>query len=177
MARNSVQQMEKDARKIIEELSSNSSKSINEIAKKCGFSRQKVWRIIKNLEKNHTIWGYVAVTDEEKLDKKEFIVLIKRTNKPVDKQFINKIVKRELDKESEDLGIEILTSIYINGRYDWVICFQAGDIKEAKRFCENLNKTFEGYISELHLLEKMFTAKKYGIQNPEIDRINDFFNF
>jgi len=176
MAKNSFEQIKKDERKIINELSNNASKSINEIAKKCGFSRQKVWRIIKNLEKNKTIWGYVAVTDEEKLDKKDFIVLIKRTNKPIDESFLNKIVKRELDKESENLGIEISTSLYINGIYDWIICFQANNIKDAKRLCENLHKTFQGYISEIHLLEKLFAAKKCGIQNPEIDKINEFFN-
>ena len=69
-----MKQIEEDEKKIIKELQNNANKSINEIAKKCGFSRQKVWRIIKNLENNNTIWGYVAVTNEEKLDHKEYIV-------------------------------------------------------------------------------------------------------
>lgn len=177
MAKKSIQQMEKDEKKIIEEISNNANKSINEIARKCGFSRQKVWRIIKNLEKNKTIWGYIAVTDEEKLDKKEFIILIKRTNMPIDQKFLDKITKRELEKKAEALGIKILTSLYLNGLYDWFLSFQAKDIKDAKRFCENLNKTFKGYISEIHLLEKMFAVKKYGIQHPEINKINEFFSF
>jgi DNA-binding Lrp family transcriptional regulator len=176
MAKNSVKQIEEDENKIIKELSNNSNKSINEIAKKCGFSRQKVWRIIKNLESDKTIWGYVAVTNEEKLGKKHFIVLIKRSNLPLDKKMIDKIVKRELDKESEAIGVEILTSSYVNGIYDWVICLMAKDVKEAKRFVENLNRTFEGYISEIHLLEDMFSAKKCGIQNPEIEKLTKFFN-
>lgn len=177
MAKSSIQQIEKDAKKIIEEIANNANKSINEIAKKCGFSRQKVWRIIKNLEKNNIIWGYIAVTDEEKLGKKEFIVLIKRTNMPIDKKFLDKIAKRQLDEEVEKLGIKLLTSLYINGVYDWIIHFQSKNIKDAKRFCENLNKTFEGYISEIHLLEKLFAAKKYGIPHPEINKINEFFSF
>ena len=68
MAKNSIRQIEEDEKQILLELSKNANKSINEIAKTCGFSRQKVWRIIKNLEKNNTIWGYVAVIDEEKQD-------------------------------------------------------------------------------------------------------------
>ena len=83
MAKSSVKQIEQDEKKILEELSKNANKSINDIAKSCGFSRQKVWRVINNLEKNHTIWGYVAVVDEEKLDKKSYIILMKRTNKPI----------------------------------------------------------------------------------------------
>ena len=171
-----MKQIEKDENKILKELSNNANKSVNEIAKKCGFSRQKVWRVIKKLESEKTIWGYVAVTDEEKLGKKEFIVLIKRTNLPLDKKIVDKIIQRELDKESQKTEIEIMTSIYVNGLYDWIVCFCAPDIKEAKKFCENLNKTFEGHIAELHLLEKMFAAKKCGIENPDIDGLNEFFN-
>ena len=176
MAKNSRQQIEEDERKIIQELLRNANKSINEIAKNCGFSRQKVWRIIKNLEKNNTIWGYVAVTDEEKLDKKGYVVLIKRTNLPLNKDIIDKVVQRELEYQSEEIGIEITSSLYTNGPYDWIICFDANDIKGAKRFCENLNRVFEGYISELELLEKLFAAKKCGIQNPEIEELRNLFD-
>ena len=171
-----MKQIEEDEKKIIKELQNNANKSINEIAKKCGFSRQKVWRIIKNLENNNTIWGYVAVTNEEKLDHKEYIVLMKRSNKPLNKALVDKIIEREIDKESNKFGAEAVTSLYVNGPYDWVICFQAKNIKQAKVFCENLNKTFEGYIDELHLLEKMFATKKCGITNPEIEQLKDFFN-
>jgi hypothetical protein len=104
------------------------------------------------------------------------MVLIKRTNTPLDKKIVDKIVERELDKESSKFGVETLTSLYVNGIYDWVICFYANDIRDAKRFCEKLNKTFEGYILETHLLEKMFAAKKSGILNPEISKLRDFFN-
>ena len=176
MAKNSIKQMEEDEKKIIGELSKNANKSINEIAKSCGFSRQKVWRIIKNLEKNNTIWGYVAVTDELKIEKKEYIVLIKRTNAPLKKSTIDSIINREIDNESKTIGIETINSIYVNGAFDWIICFYAKDIKNAKKFCESLNKKFEGYISELHLLENMFSAKKCGINNPEIGDLIGFFN-
>lgn len=175
MAKNSVKQIEKDERRILEELLKNANKSINEIAKTCSFSRQKVWRIIKNLEKNHTIWGYVAVVDEEKLDKKSYIILIKRTNKPLSQELIDKIVKREIVTKSKKSGIEVTNSIYTHGIYDWAICFNAVDIREAKGFVEEINKTFEGFISEIHLIEKMFSAASCGITNPEIKKLNNFF--
>jgi DNA-binding Lrp family transcriptional regulator len=176
MAKNSMRQIEEDEKQILLELSKNANKSINEIAKTCGFSRQKVWRIIKNLENNNTIWGYVAVIDEEKQDKTGYIVLIKRTNQPINKEILDRIVNRELAEKSRESGIEIINSIYANGPYDWIICFNAKGIKEAKGFVEELNKLFSGYISETHLLEKMFEAEKCGITNPEIDRLRDFFS-
>ena len=51
MAKTSKKQIEEDERKIITELQKNAKESIDVIAKKCGFSRQKVWLVIKRLEK------------------------------------------------------------------------------------------------------------------------------
>ena len=175
MAKNSVKQIEKDEKKILRELSANANKSINEIAKNCGFSRQKVWRIIKNLEKNNTIWGYVAVVNEEKQDKKEFILLVTRTNKPIQGKTINQIVSREFAKNAKKIGIRFLYSAYTNGKYDWVIFFTAKDIKEAKSFVELFNRTYEGQINEIALIENMFTAVKCGFTNPEIEGLREYF--
>jgi len=176
MAKNSVKQIEEDEKKILAELSKNANKSINEIAKYCGFSRQKVWRIIKNLEKNNTIWGYVAVINEEKQNKHGFIVLLKRSQVPIEKEALEKIVSRELINKVQKSGIEVINSIYTNGAYDWVICFSAENVKEAKSFVELLTKLFSGFISEILLLEEMFSASKNGISNPEIEKLRDFFS-
>ncbi len=64
MAKSSREQLDKDERKILAELQKNSNESIDTIAKHCGFSRQKVWRTIKQLEKNRMIWGYTAIIDD-----------------------------------------------------------------------------------------------------------------
>ena len=55
-----------DEKSVLEELKKNAHDSINEIANRCGFSRQKVWRIIKNLEEERTIWGYTAIVNNQK---------------------------------------------------------------------------------------------------------------
>jgi len=175
MPRNSLKQIEKDELRILGELRKKANKSINDIAETCGFSRQKVWRVIKNLEKNHTIWGYTAVIDEEKLDKKGYILLVKRTNKPTEKKLINQIVSRELVDEVKKIGIVLTNSFFTNGRFDWIMCFTANDVREAKGFVEIFNKLYEGYISETHLLENMFSAVNCGVTNPDIKKLNDFF--
>ena len=69
---------------------------IDRIAIDCGFSRQKVWRIIKRLEENKTIWGYHTVIDYEKLGLKRYFVLIKRAPKPLTKTLNDIIIKRRI---------------------------------------------------------------------------------
>jgi DNA-binding Lrp family transcriptional regulator len=176
MAKSSIKQIEKDEKKILNELSKNANKSINDIAKTCGFSRQKVWRVIKNLEKNLTIWGYTAIVDEEKLNKKSYMMLIKRTNKPLTKELLNQITSKEILNNFKKIGIDITNSYYINGAYDWVVCFNTTDIAAAKSFSENYNKLFEGFVSESHLMEIMFKSVCCGKINPEIKKLKDFFN-
>ena len=84
MARKSVKQIKKDENKILTALKQNARGSIEDIAKKYRFSRQKVWRIIKRLEETKKIWGYYTVVDDEKLDRRRYIILIKRSTEPID---------------------------------------------------------------------------------------------
>lgn len=173
MAKSSYKQIEIDEKKIIEELEKNARGSIDDIAKKCGFSRQKVWRLINKLEKNESIWGYHAIADPEKLGLKEFIILIKKTTTKLDK-LPDLIISREIEKKAKKLSINIGTSFYLHGNYDWVICFTAKDILNAKRFNESLMYTYKEYIKETELLENIFQVKKCGIQNPQIEKLKEF---
>ena len=175
MAKSSIKQIEQDEKKILNELSKNANKSVNDIAKTCGFSRQKVWRVINNLEKNHTIWGYTAVLDNEKLNKTNYILLIKRTNKPISKKLIDDVITRNIADEVRKNCIDISCSFFSHGNYDWIICFNAPNIREAKGFMEYFNKLYEGFISDIHLITIMFSAVRSGIKNPEIEKFKDIF--
>ena len=175
MPKSSVNQIEQDEKKIIKELSKNATKSINDIAKTLGFSRQKVWRVIKHLEDNNTIWGYTAVLNNEKLNRKNYMMLIKRTNEPITQKLLNDVISRNIADEVREKGLDISCSFYTNGKYDWAICFSANDVKGAKWFVEYFNRLYEGFISETNLMEVMFSAVRSGVRNPEIEKLNDFF--
>ena len=175
MPKKSVKQIEQDEKKILKELSKNATKSINDIAEKCKFSRQKVWRVIKNLENNNTIWGYKPIVNQQKLDKKKYIMLMKRSNKPITKEALNHILDREIADKVKKIGVEFINSVYLNGRYDWIISFTANNIRDAKKVVELYNDLYEGLISEIHLNEEMFTVQNNGIPNPEIKKLKDFF--
>jgi chromosome segregation ATPase len=53
MPKSSLTRLIEDEEKILDILQINAQASIDDIAKKCGFSRQKVWRIIKKLEEEN----------------------------------------------------------------------------------------------------------------------------
>jgi DNA-binding Lrp family transcriptional regulator len=173
MAKVSAKQIDIDERKVIAVLQKNAKESIDSIAADCGFSRQKVWRIIKRLEKNKTIWGYHAVVDSDKIQMKRYLLLIRKTTEPV-KELAEIIISRGIEKYAQEVGVYLEDSQYLHGMYDWEMCFSAKDIKQAKQFCETLNKVYHKYIKELFLLERIFPVKLCGLQNPNIMKLKGF---
>jgi len=168
MPKSSRKQIDNDEKKILRELQKNSKESIDKIAKKCGFSRQKVWRIIKRLEKNKTIWGYRAVVDDEQINMKTYILLIKGRRLPIDNPAEKDIVERTMDKLGERIGVIVEDSIWLHGDYDWIMSFMAEDLKTAKRFYEALAQQYGENISELKLMETIVKLKKGGFDNPRV---------
>jgi DNA-binding Lrp family transcriptional regulator len=115
------EQLNQDEKKILIVLQKNSKDSINSIAKLYGFSRQKVQRIISQLEADHVIWGYTTITDEKKQGLLKYILLIKRSMKKISKETAEKIAVLQYDEEYVKQGITIESSYLIHGEYDWMI--------------------------------------------------------
>jgi len=174
MAKSSKKQIYEDELKVIDELQKNAKENIDVISKNSGFSRQKTWRIIKKLEEDKTIWGYTAVVNEEKQELKRYMILIKRTTLPIDEKLVDKITTRQLEKSASEIDIKIESSMFTHGTFDWIICFKAKDMMHAKKFSEIVNKTYWGYIRELHIMETLFPIRIQGILNPEIEKLKEF---
>jgi len=68
MSKSSKDQVEQDEKKILSELVKNSKENIDTIAKHCRFSRQKAWRMIKQLETKGLTWGIPLFLMKRKLD-------------------------------------------------------------------------------------------------------------
>lgn len=170
MARRSAAQIKKDELKVLQDLKKDARGSIEHIAKKHHFSRQKVWRIIKRLEKKQKIWGYNTVVDNEKLEKKRFLVLIKRSTEPID-DAIPKIIDLTMHEKGEKIGVDVECSSYLHGKYDWMFVVNADDMKSVKQFSHMLTKEYHLWISEVQILEDIFPVKKCGILNPNMDKL------
>jgi DNA-binding Lrp family transcriptional regulator len=175
MAKSSKEQIDADEKKILWELQKNSKENIEKIAKKCGFSRQKVWRVVKRLENNKTIWGYHAVVDDNKIGLQQYFVLIKRTNKPFSKEHIDSIIKRVIQTEIAKMGIIIENVSYVHGEFDGIHIIRASNVVQVKKYCEILNELSKGYISDMIILEELFPIEKNGIVNPNIEELKDIF--
>lgn len=174
MSKSSKDQMGLDEKKVLSELVKNANKNIETIAKLCGFSKQKTWRIIKRLEAKELIWGYTAIFDEEKMGLKHFMVLIKRSMKRLDESTINKIVSRKLEDVIKELGITIESSSYVHGDFDWILTFTAKDIVQAKKFSDAIVMFHPGVIDNISIVETLIYIKKHYILNPEKARLKEF---
>jgi DNA-binding Lrp family transcriptional regulator len=174
MPKRSKQQIAEDEKRILAELQKNANESIDTIAKHCKFSRQKVWRSIKRLEHDHTIWGYTTIINDAKQNRKHYIALIKRTTKPIDEATTSSAASSKLQDLVSSEGIMIESSFYAHGEYDWIITFTAPNIKQAKRFCEMLNTVYAGHIAKISLEETLFWVRRQRIYNPEAKKLKEF---
>jgi DNA-binding Lrp family transcriptional regulator len=174
MANSSGDQIDKDGKKILAELQKNADASIETIAKQCGFSRQKVWRIIKRLKQHRLIWGYTVIVDEKKNDLKHYTLLIKRTIKKLDIKTVDIIISRKIEDAVSNMGVTLESSYYVNGEYDWIVTFTAQDILQAKKLCEALLVLHPGVIEKTVLLETLFFVKNHYILNPESKKLKEF---
>jgi len=167
MAKTSEKQVLLDEIKVLNALEQQSKDSIDEIAKSCGFSRQKVSRIIKNLEKNKIIWGYTAVTDEKAKNLKHFTLLVKRTNVPFDDDIRKEVSFDKIDNRITDL-IKIENIYATHGIADFIFTFYAPDIISAKRFVNKLFSRHSTHIKEYFILETLLPIRKQGLKNPQL---------
>jgi DNA-binding Lrp family transcriptional regulator len=157
-----------DELKVIQVLQKNAHENIDKIAKKCGFSRQKVWRIIKKLEKEKTIWGYTVIYDDDLTNLKHFTMLVKRTTMPIEKKTITEILDTRLEDLLPDGSIRMENIEFVHGSLDGVFSFWADSLITAKRFCERFNERFNGYVVSYELLETIITVRRANIRNPHI---------
>lgn len=167
MAKKSSLQLIEDEKKILRMLQTNGKASIDAIAKKCGFSRQKVWRIMKKFDKEKIIWGYTAIPDERFTGTHRFTMLMKRTTKPLDEHMTKTILSERLD----DLlpGKIFIEDIeYVHGFVDGIFTFHADSLITAKSFCEAFKHHFADYIDDLHLLEPIIVIRRQSLRNPNI---------
>jgi DNA-binding Lrp family transcriptional regulator len=177
MARNTETQIKQDEKKILEELSKNANSSINEIANKLGFSRQKVWRIIKNLEKDKTIWGYTAIVDDDKIGLKRFCILLKKANAGVTDEKLGIVINRELRETASKNEVNLESTYFFNGSYDGQICVTAENILQVKKFIADMQKKLgTDSIKEADILEVLFPIQMMGFNNPNLEQLRDYFS-
>jgi DNA-binding Lrp family transcriptional regulator len=174
MAKNSREQIELDEKKLLSELVKNSNENIDTIAKHCGFSRQKAWRLIKQLEAKKLIWGYTAVFDDEKIGLNHFIVMMKRTSKPLKEEITDQIISRRIENMLEKFGGTIESSYYVHGDYDWIVTLTAKNINQAKKYIDIMLSLHPNEIEKVTIMQTLMFIRKQYILNPDRKKLKDF---
>jgi DNA-binding Lrp family transcriptional regulator len=174
MSKSSKETMKMDEMKVLYALEQNAKENIDDLAKKCGFSRQKAWRIIKQLETSHKIWGYTAIFDAETQGLRKFMLSIKRSGKTLDTRSITEIAYDRLDKTISNLGITIESSYYLHGEYDWILIFIAENLQDAKTFTDIIFGTYPGIVEKANLSQILFIQRDHRIANPDQQKLKEF---
>jgi len=159
--------------KILDELLIDARQGIQKIAKKCNTYRQRVWREIKKMEENNTIWGYTAVVDEEKIGWKLFMLLMKM--KPLTEEQVGEQIERHRTDVPGKLAVRLIDAYYINGTYDWVVIFAAKDWVTARKYYDNIRKGYKKTLIEKpEMVDIIFSTIRWGKINPEIEKLYEF---
>jgi DNA-binding Lrp family transcriptional regulator len=152
--------------KVIDVLRTQAKAPLAEIARQCGFTQQKVSRIIAKLEKNKVIWGYSAVIDDEACGLHHFYMLLKRNGKVLSETTRKEIEVERVEKLSApDQRIIIENIQAVNGAYSVVFSFLAEDVTSARKFSNYFNKKYGEYFTEIVVMEDILTIRRQGQRN------------
>ncbi len=171
MAKTSKKQIDKDEKRIMAELERNSNESLDVMAKRLKFSRQKIWRFVKSLDKSRAIWGYTAVIDNERRSLIGYTLMLKRSMKPMDEKTLDSFTSLQ---SQDTIGVTIESLYFVHGECDWILSFTAPDIKMAKRFYETLLATFPEVFERVILLETLVAVRDHHIVNPNAKKLKEF---
>ncbi len=170
----SKDQFSKEERMVLRSLQKDSKNNIHSIAEHCGFSRQKVQRILTRLEEEQVIWGYTVITDEKKQGLLKYVLLIKRSMDKIDKETAEKIAFQEFDQEYMKQGITIESSYFIHGEYDWMIIFTTQNLRDAKKFSTLLIENYPKIIAKVNLMQILYSPKTHHIICPNPGSLLEF---
>ena len=159
---------------LLKHLLEDPTRSISKIAEKSNMYRRTVWRKKRELEEDHTIWGYTAVIDESKLGQVLYVALF-RIKPILSGEFADLIIERLTTRAPSNEGVRVIDILYINGFYDIVIKFSAPDHAIARMYYETLRSTYNEYFLEDPLLcDVNFSLVRMGKMNPELEKLYDF---
>jgi len=146
------------------------TRSIREIAKELKSNRQRVWRIKKELETEKIVWGYTAVVDDTKLKHGLYQLMIK--SKPLTPKLVETIIKRIVGCEFKKQNVMVKDMLYVNGEYDFIVCFSAPDHATARKYYNSVRMAYQKYLLEKPVMVNVdFPLIREGKVNPELEKL------
>lgn len=174
MARRSKEDIEADEKRLLGQLERNCDLSLNALAKKLGFSRQKTWRIYTRLKRETVIYGHHAVVNRRRLGLRKYMLLVKMAVAPMDRASMAALVEDGLQKKADGLGVVVDGLYFVNGRYDFVVSVVAAATGPVKTFQAAMAGLLRG-IRTVDVLEELVTLKEDTVLHPDRSYLKEFF--
>jgi DNA-binding Lrp family transcriptional regulator len=171
----SREQQKTEQMTLLKELTVNGRATIDELSRKLKISRQKIWRMMKTLEKEKIIIGYHVVVDRNQLDLQRYVFLMKRSIVPMENNTIEILLSNTLTKKADSMDIIIETFSYLHGCFDFSFSIYAKDLKQAMKFGFVLSDIFKGKLSDVVLLEELVPILDSGILHPDRKKLKEYF--
>ena len=179
MPRASKKQNEIDQNNVMDVLLRDPLCTVDSIAEKCSLSTQQVYRILRDFEEKEIIYGKPMMINLEKVGKKRFIIMAKRSGTAPDTnsldfslhtvEMLKKIRGNKLDIIPED-------DYTCSGAYDMVTVFLADSSLDALMYLDLLRSVSNNYFSRFDLSEVMYTTRKCMVPTPEIRSFVDYIS-
>jgi len=166
-----ITEREKRKWQILNCLLDDATQSMRNIARKTGMHRRTAWQIQKDLEKNHMIWGYTAVIDEQKLD--HVLYIMQFQTRPFTRKLADLMTTRLMTDVPKKQGIRILDIYYMQGGdYDVLIKFSAPNHETARNYFELFRTAYKDHFLEVPKISIVnVTFVQSGKINPELKKI------
>lgn len=173
MAKNSKKNLQKSKEKILSLMKNDGTMSDFSISQKLECSRQKIWRIRRELEQDGIIWGYSIIINQKKRNRKDFIILLKRSEKIMNEKCANSLIFDEFHDLIENGDIEIETIMCLYGVFDLMLIVNAPNVFSVKSFISDIKGSWSDYFEKIVMLESLEILKKNYIKNPNLSEEKD----
>jgi len=160
---------EREREIIAQELRVNPSASVNDIANKYGFSKQKIYKIKRELKISSKHSSSMMFSD----DTLRYFIILAKTDKNLnllDDNIQSKMDLRPARKKMEKMGVNLEFSYLANGDSDVVLGISSKDISCAKMFCTLVKQDLSTVIKNIEMIEIL---KQFDINNALYFNTND----
>ncbi|MDH7507005.1 MAG: hypothetical protein QHH15_04365, partial [Candidatus Thermoplasmatota archaeon] len=100
---------------------------------------------------------------------------ISNTGTYVPKEKLEPVIKKGFEKLAKSSNCILDDTYYLNGEYDFLTIFKAKNLQDAKKFQEEFNRLYIGFIQKTQLFEVLFPLRVKGIFNPNAEKLAEFF--
>ena len=100
--------------------------------------------------------------------------MIKRTMEQVDEKTVDIIISTKTEQLAKEYGCAIESSAYLHGEYDWILTITAEDIKQVKKFSDQLIALYPTGTEKITILQTLMFVRKHYVLNPERKKLKDF---